>query len=71
MRLCSENCPCKLHNVFGVKGMGLTVHRLARIERYSEGNVTGEQKSLAPSPPGVVVPSNHGKSILEDQELCS
>lgn len=52
--------------------MGLTVHRLVRIERYSEGNVTGEQKSLAPSPPGAAVPSNHGKSMLgDDQELCS
>ncbi|KAJ5243664.1 hypothetical protein N7489_003760 [Penicillium chrysogenum] len=46
---------------------------LSLIERYSEGNVTGEQKSLAPSPPGVAVPSNHDHhtSNLESQSELS
>ncbi|KAJ5419860.1 uncharacterized protein N7487_003410 [Penicillium crustosum] len=35
---------------------------LSLIERYSEGNGTGEQKSLAPGPPGEVVSSNHDQS---------
>lgn len=35
---------------------------LSLIERYSEGNGTGEQKSLAPGPPGEVVSSNHDHS---------
>ncbi|CAI7627336.1 unnamed protein product [Penicillium discolor] len=42
---------------------------LSLIERYSEGNGTGEQKSLAPGPPGEVVSSNHDQSAknLESQ----
>ncbi|OQD62977.1 hypothetical protein PENPOL_c010G09467 [Penicillium polonicum] len=35
---------------------------LSLIERYSEGNGTGEQKSLAPGPPGEVVSSKHDQS---------
>ncbi|KAF4770723.1 hypothetical protein N7455_007471 [Penicillium solitum] len=35
---------------------------LSLIERYSDGNGTGEQKSLAPGPPGEAVSSNHDQS---------
>lgn len=67
MKLCSENCPCKFsHDVFGVNGNWANRNRLIRIERYSEGNGTEEQKSFAPGPPGEAVPSNQGKSTLRE-----